>query len=203
MDTHAPSSALDILDARLARMERCVFGAGATAARLGVSAAAPPTAAGGGVAGRARRLHANLPSLPLFESCVDRLHALKIDNEASLRRELSAPLDTSSKRALVLANTAMLYRLSAGGEAVGEMQGCVGGTAWHRARDEMPRIVRAEAASADLGQRSGAIMRRMDEILASYDGIVGSVTEKLNSYDRLARLRARTGGGQAPTYTPS
>ena len=144
----APVAALDLLDARLTRMERCVFGAGGAGTRSEMFAVASSTV-DGGVAGRARRLHANLPSPPLFDSCVTQLRALKIDNVASLRRELSAPIDTGTKRALVLANAATLRRLAAGGEAVGELQGYVGGTAWHRARDELPRIARAEAASAE------------------------------------------------------
>ena len=168
---------MDVLESRLERMERCIFGNlynGSTAVL-----SLPPLTSTTDIATRLHKLQTTLPAPAGFPKVYEQYKTLGLANDLDVRKLLAAPLDMQLKIDLIVANTKALRQMSLQAETILSLKDFISGDAWCRARDALPQLVQTEAEMAKLLTLSSDLMTRVDTSLEHYDRSVGIVSEKM------------------------
>jgi hypothetical protein len=173
------TSTLDLLEARLEKIERCVLGAkfdGSSTTTADLTGETQPTS---DIVGRVTKLQSEMPSTTNFDTAYQHYKLLGLTNEHDLRRLMAAPASLELKIDLIIANANNLRQMSLKAETILRLKEYIGGEAWYRARDELPRLGQAEVVAAELLIASSGLARRVDTSLVHYDRAVEIVSEKM------------------------
>lgn len=171
---------LDLLEARLEKMERCVFGAefnGRTSADF--TDETNSTSTQSDIVSRVSKLKSEMPLPTNFDTAYQHYKTLGLTSEHDLRRLMAAPAPLELKIDLILANANNLKQMSLKAETILQLKEYIGGEAWYRAHDELPRLGRAEVAASEVLITSSDLVRRVDTSFAHYDRAVEIVSEKM------------------------
>jgi hypothetical protein len=192
MDVSRTTETMNVLEERLERMERCIFGDeyDGRSAVNSFSSSSDDTIGDSkpeiltthaDITTRVNKLKVDIPSPPGFDKVYQHYKSLGLTSEHDLKRLLATPLDMSHKSEIIVANASHLRRLSLTAETILRLKDYVGGDAWYCAREERPRLAQAEVSAVDLLTTSSALSHRMDASLEHYDTVVGIVSEKMSA----------------------
>jgi hypothetical protein len=170
---------IDLLEERLERLERCVFGAhydGSTAVLLSSSQISSTQT---DLTKRIEKVRTNLPLPTDFLKVYTRYKQLGLSNDCDVRTLLAAPLDVTLKIDIVLSNSTALKQMALQAKTILNLKDFISGEAWFRARDEWARLNQTEIEAAKVLAASSHLMHRVDVSLEHYDRVVDIVSEKM------------------------
>jgi hypothetical protein len=183
------TTTIDLLEERLERMERFVFGNlydGKTAiieipstSNATSTSTTTTTNNSTDLTTKIRNVQTSIPTPKHFLKVYEHYKTLGLSNDHDVRRLLAAPLDTDVKIDIILANSRTLKKMALTAETILNLKDFISGDAWFRAKDELPRLKKVEAEAAEVLESSAQLMHRVDSSLEHYDRAVELVSEKM------------------------